>query len=219
MKSPPQSMIAKVHNLDHYIARQLANEAVIIARRNAPKLSGASAKRFTPYWGDGFYGIKWQDNFVWFQEQGIKPFTMKNLHGTIPLWISDPTGTERTKNPKAKTRVTKSGVTQILIFRRVGNKGAQKSVLRNGIRQFIPNTNYPGAPGRISLREAGQPLTATGKVGGQISPGNVGVRWRHPGITARHFLAHGISEAASNRGITINQLVAIGPGGEQSVSF
>jgi len=218
-KPPPMSMIAKVKDLDQYEAHHLAREAVIIARRKAPKFSGASAKRFTPYSGPGFFGIKWQDSWVWFQEQGIKPFTMKNLAGkTIPMWISDPTGKERTKNPKAKTRVTASGVTQVLIFRRAAIKGAQKSVLRNGIRQFVP-ASYPGAPGRIGLREVGQPLTATGKVGGQISTGNVGVRWRHPGLTARHFLAYGITEAASNSRVAINQLVAIGPDGETSVSF
>src|ERR1035437_5450369 len=154
MNAPPTTMIARCKDLNHFEAAHLAHIAVTIARRNAPKLSGASAKRFTPYSGNGFFGIKWQDSWVWFQEQGIKPFTMKNLHGTIPMWISDPTGTERTKNPKAKTRVTASGITQVLIFRRVGIKGAQKSVLRNGIRRFVPNTNYPGAPGRIEIGRA-----------------------------------------------------------------
>ena len=155
MNAPPTTMIARCKDLNHFEAAHLAHEAVTIARRNAPKLSGASAKRFTPYFGDGFFGIKWVDSYIFFQEMGIKPFTMKSLAGkVIPLWVSDPTGTERTKNPKAKTRVTASGVTQVLIFRRVGIKGAQKSVLRNGIRRFVPNTNYPGAPGRIEIGRA-----------------------------------------------------------------
>lgn len=220
MNSPPLSMMARVKDLSQYQAHHLAHEAVTIARRNAPKLSGASAKRFTPWWGNGFFGIRWQDNHTWFQEQGIKAFTMNSLQGkTIPMWLADPTGVERTKNPKAKVRTTASGVTQVLIFRKVGIKGAQKSVLRNGIRQFVPNKNYPGAPGRIGLREAAAPLTQAGKVGGQISPGNVGVKWRHPGMVAKHFLLHGITEAASQARVVIGQVVAIGPEGEQPVSF
>lgn len=168
------------------------------ARRLMPKLSGWAASRLMPVWGDGWFGIRWLDKYIWFIEHGTRGRTMRSLAGkTIPMWIDDPTGTERAKNPKAKTRTTRSGKTQILIFRRAAALGQRKTVKRRVSGRLIDVSvpaSYPGAPGRIVSREAAAPWTASGKVGGAIRASNVGVRWYNPGISARHVLSHSLSE-------------------------
>jgi hypothetical protein len=176
---------------------QMARTAVSIARRLAPKLSGASSRRFEAVWGSGYFGIHWLDSYVWFQEQGIQPFTMKALAGkTIPMWINDPTGEERRKNPKAETRKTAAGVTQVLIFRKAAKLGQRKIVIGpRGTPRDVP-ASFPGAPGRIVIREARRPLTTAGRRPGAIARGNVGVRWRFPGLLARNFLQEGLRNAA-----------------------
>jgi hypothetical protein len=133
-------------------------------------------------------GMASHNSYVWFQEQGIRPFTMFALQGkTIPMWVDDLDGSERAKNPKAKTRLTLSGKTQVLIFR----KAVQ-----------------PGAPGRISKRETSRPFTTPGKVAGAVAKGNVGVKWRHPGLAPRKFLNHAVSLAAQQGGIVPNRIYA-----------
>lgn len=172
-----------------------------------PKLSGASAARLQPLYGKGYFGIWWADSYVWFQDHGIRPFTMRNLAGkTIPMWVDDPTGAERSRDPKAKVRTTASGKTQVLIFRRAANIGQRITKYgkdRNGNRIVISDkpASYPGAPGRISRREAAAPWTRSGAKGGQIAPGNGGVRWRHPGIQPRLFLNNAVTLAAQWEGI------------------
>lgn len=173
-----------------------------------PKMSGASAARLQPIYGKGFFGIAWMDSYVFFQDHGIRPFTMRSLAGkTIPMWIDDPTGQERAKNPKAKVRTTMSGKIQVLIFRRAANIGQRITKYgrdkRTGQRIVISDkpASYPGAPGRIAQREAGRPSTREGKQGGQIARGNVGVRWRHPGIQPRLFLNNAVTLAAQWNGI------------------
>lgn len=151
-------------------------------------------------------GMGSHNSYVWFQENGIKAFTMNNLQGkTIPMWIDDPTGQERGKNPKAKTRTTASGKTQVLIFRKAAVKGQRKTVTRRGpggvTRQVDVPMSYPGAPGRIGVREASKPHTTPGKVAGAIARGNSGVRWRHPGLSPRFFLNNALTMAAQNAGI------------------
>lgn len=184
----PDRLIMRVEGLSGSRARNLANAAVREARRVMPKLSGASASRLFPLYGAGYFGLGWQDSYVWFQEQGIRPFTMFALKGrTVPMWVDDPTGTEREKNPKASTRVTLSGKVQVLIFRKATD---------------------PGAPGRISRRETGRPFTSQGKVAGAIAKGNVGVRWRHPGLAPRKFLNHAVSLAAQQGGINPERIYA-----------
>jgi len=184
----PDRLIMLVGGLSGSRARNLANAAVREARRVMPKLSGQSASRLFPLYGSGYFGIGWLDGYTWFQEQGIRPFTMFALKGkVIPMWVDDPTGTEREKNPKARTRVTLSGKTQVLIFRKATD---------------------PGAPGRISRREAGQPWTTPGRRPGAIARGNVGVRWRHPGLAPRKFLNHALSLAAQRGGIEPNRIYA-----------
>lgn len=177
----PDRIIMLVKGLSGARARNIANAAVRECRRKMPKMSGASAARIQPIYGKGFFGIWWADSYVWFQDHGIQPFTMRSLKGkTIPMWIKDPTGRERAKNPKAKVRTTQSGIVEVLIFRKASN---------------------PGAPGRIGVREAASPNTRMGKRGGQIAKGNVGVKWRHPGLAPRLFLNNSITLAAQWNGI------------------
>ena len=79
------------------------------------------------------------------------------------MWVDDPTGELASKNPKARTRVTMSGKPQVLIFRRAAKLGQRKAVrtkIANGLyHQTSVPMSYPGAPGRIGTRQAGQPWT------------------------------------------------------------
>lgn len=204
----PNRIIMVVHGLNPGRARSAALAAVREARRKMPKMTGASAARLQPLYGKGYFGVYWADSYVWFQDHGIRPFTMRALAGkTIPMWIDDPTGMERAKNPKAKVRVTMSGKTQVLIFRKAANIGQRITKYgrdpRTGERIVISDkpASYPGAPGRIALQEAPSPHTRAGKKGGQIARGNVGVRWRHPGIAPRLFLNNAMTLSAQWHGI------------------
>jgi hypothetical protein len=189
--------------------RSMAYTAVAAARRLAPKLSGASSRRFVPLWGTGFFGIAWMDSYVWFQEAGIRPFTMKSLAGkTIPMWINDPTGAERRKNPKAKVRVTASGNVQVLIFRRAARHGQRKVRIGPGGSVTTVPASYPGAPGRIAVREARRPYTTPGRIPGAIARGNVGVRWRNPGRLGRNFLHHALIQSANVAGYNAQPIYA-----------
>lgn len=187
----------------------LATEALDLARRRMPKVTGYAANSLLPVHGPNYFGINFIDR-VWFLERGISPFTMTKLHGVIPMWIDDPTGQVRKENPKAKTRVTKDGRTQVKIFRYASKAGARKTVLRRGANGLLnPVTvprSYPGAPGRIARRQPGQPLTAAGRQPGQIARNNVGVRWRHPGTVGRMFLNSAIADTALAHGIELRSL-------------
>ena len=196
--------------------RRMAQRAVAIARGGVGKVNGKGARNLQPIWGPNWYGIQFPDDYMWFQEAGTKPFTMRNLAGkTIPMWVEDKDGKERQKNPKIKTRRTKDGRTQVLIFRRAGHIGAKKSVRhpKKGWRS-VP-ASYPGAPGRISVRHARKPYTTSGKVAGAIHARNVGVRWRHPGLRGRHFLFHGVQRAGAETKVTVYQIVAEWPDGKK----
>jgi hypothetical protein len=204
----PDRMIMYIPGLKPNRARDLANKAVWEARRKMPKATGASAQRLQPLYGKDYFGIRWADSYVWFQEHGINPFTMWNLEGkTIPMWIKDPTGMERAKNPKAKTRTTVSGVVEVLIFRKVARKGQRITKYRRNKQTGQPQViedrpaSYPGAPGRIGVRESGAPSTTPGRVAGRIGRGNVGVKWRHPGLAPRSFLNNGMTLACQYGGI------------------
>lgn len=168
--------------------RKMAKQAVLFAQRLAPKMSGNSARNFEAVWTETSFGIRWSDNHVWYQDQGIRPFTMRNLAGkTIPMWVEDRDGELRRKDPAIQTRVTVDGRTQVLIFRKAAPIGSRKTVERDGVMTDVPRS-FPGAPGRINKRERPRPLTAQGRVGGRIARHNVGVRWRHPGLSKRSFL-------------------------------
>lgn len=217
----PVRLITRVDGLSYNDARQLANTATKVARQQAPKMSGAAAKRITPVYGKGYFGLTWQDSYLWYQEMGIGGFTMSALAGkTIPMWIDDPTGKEAQANPKAQTRTTKSGKHQVLIFRKAGTKGDKKRVKTGGTWTEVASTNYPGGPGRIALRQSKKPYTSPGKVGGQIAKTNVGVSWRHPGLAPRRFLLHGIEEAARRHHIELSSVIGVDRyGHEQHVSL
>ena len=198
----PDRVVMLVPGLPAEDAAKVARSATLIARSHVPKMSGAAARSLEPIYADGMFGIYFGEPYVWFQDHGIRPFTMKNLAGkTIPMWIKDPTGSERAKNPKAKTRTTAAGVVEVLIFRRAAKTGATVTKTdRRGRPRQVP-ASYPGAPGRISRREAGAPATTPGRVAGAIARGNGGVRWRHPGLAPRMFLNNGLTMAAQRYGI------------------
>lgn len=127
-------------------------------------------------------------------------------HNTIPMWVDDIDGSLRAKNPKIETRTTASGKTQVLIFRKAGAMPGQA-----GTKPFYdpktgkPRKTWPGAPGRISRREAGRPMTTEGRTPGAIARGNVGVKWRHPGITPRLFLNNALVLATQRHGYAIDR--------------
>lgn len=198
----PTRIVMRVKDLPAGDAFSAAKSAVVIAQQLAPKTTGESAASFKPIWGEGYFGITWSGAHVWYQEMGIRPFTMNNLAGkTIPMWIEDPMGVERARNPRARTRITKDGRMQVLIFRRAARRGETKTVVRrDGTTHEVPRS-YPGAPGRISRREAPAPHTSEGKVAGQIAKGNIGVRWRHPGTFGRYFLREALERTAVLHGL------------------
>jgi hypothetical protein len=180
----------------------LATKAVDIARQVMPKVTGYLSTTLRPTHGVGWFGIYFPDRRIWFLEQGTRPFTMRSLQGkTIPMWVDDPTGAERRANPKAQTRFTVDGRTQVLIFRRVGVKGAQR-----GLKVGRGGARYPGAPGRIARREAPKPFTTAGRTGGRIARGNIGVAWRNPGMTGRQFLNMAVAITCAEAGLEVDQL-------------
>lgn len=211
----PTRMWVEVPLLSENQARPMAQDAVTIARRNMPKFTGVLARELEPISGDGYFGIRWTSPAVWYQEVGIRGFTMRSLQGAIPMWVKDPTGQERRKNPRAKTKMGEDGTMRVLIFRWASRQGQRKTVIRNGTPVSVPRS-WPGAPGRINVREASAPLTRTGKVGGQIAGGlgatrgNVGVRWRHPGLVARSFMYRGLVQSARAGGIDTDLDIHIG---------
>jgi hypothetical protein len=193
-----------VPGLQAHHARLAAFMAVRIARYTAPKLTGLGAKNIFPIYGDGFFGVHFMEH-LWFQNVGVRPQTMRWLAGkTIPMWIDDPTGRERRANPKAKVRTTESGRTQVLIFRRAANFGQRKTVktTKGGVTttRDVP-MSFPGAPGRIALREAPSPYTTPGRIGGRVARGNIGVRWYFPGLTPRNFLDNALVQAGNYYGV------------------
>lgn len=180
-KTVPHKIWVEVPGAPEGLCRLMGHNAQTYARQDMPKLSGAAAGGTRPFSAPGVFGLTWRADYLWYQEAGIKAFTMKSLQGkTIPMWVDDPTGSERQKNKGAKTRVTASGKTQVLIFRKA---------------------TKPGVPGRIGRREAGRPLTTPGKLGGAIASGNVGVKWRHPGLSPRGFLHKAVLAAAHDHGL------------------
>jgi hypothetical protein len=185
-------------------AHAAANYAVHLARTDCPKLSGQGAKNIFPMYGVGHFGLHFLD-YIWIQNTGARPFVMRSLAGkTIPMWIDDPTGTERRKYPHAETREKQPGRIQVLIFRRAARFGQRKLVARKvggiTVDKSVP-MSYPGAPGRITLREAKAPYTTPGRLGGRVARGNVGIRWYFPGLQPRGFLNHAVETAALYFGI------------------
>lgn len=211
----PNKAVMGVNNLDPVRARKLAEEACQYARSLAPKMSGNASAKIYPVWGEGLFGLQWEHPYLWFQESGIRPFTNRSVAGkVIPMWVNDPTGETRRKNPKAETRRTVDGRTQVQIFRRAAKIGQRKNVWRNVngqmVRKSVP-ASYPGAPGRIAVNRS-QGIMRVGDVDptsknpGYIAKKNVGVRWRHPGLDPRRFLAKALYSAAVNNGLPVSDI-------------
>lgn len=194
----------------------VATNALYTARQTMPRVSGATANRLATIAADGYFGLYFPDAWTWFMEGGTKAFTMRSLAGkTIPMWVEDRDGSLRRNDPKIKVRTTEDGRLQVLIFRRAARMGQRKVV-----RQKDPVTgqvttrttvaSYPGAPGRINRRMPAAPFTpGSGPRGGQIARGNVGVRWRHPGIQAMQFLNGALARAAFEAGLPITTVYAV----------
>lgn len=220
--STPDRLYLLIPGLDPQVARRMAMDAARMAKRSAPKMSGSGAKSIYPLYGKGYIGLTAKKSYMWYQEQGIRPFTMKNLAGKIiPMWIDDPYGIERAKNPKAKTRVTASGKSQILIFRKAPKIGSKTPKLKKNrvtgkYEQRMVPKHYPGAPGRIAKRQATISNTAPGhsvvKSTGKIAKGNVGVWWRHPGLSPRLFMNNALTRTAMDYGYQPDKIVAADAG-------
>jgi hypothetical protein len=211
----PDRMIMILQDVGRQEALYLATEAISVARQSMPRVTGATASRLAPIYGDGYFGIYFPDAQTWFMERGTRAFTMRSLAGkTIPMWVNDFDGSLRAKDPKARTRETQDGRTQVLIFRRAARMGQRKLVRKvdKVSGQVVTTTtvaSYPGAPGRISRRQPGMPWTSPGARGGQITGGNVGVRWRHPGIPAMQFLNGALARTAFEASLPIQTVYAV----------
>lgn len=193
-RSEPDSIYALVPGAPVDACRRLAEESVRVARLSYPRISGRSARGLHPVWGAGWYGVGWREPSVWYQERGTRPHTMTRLAGkVVPMWVDDRDGSVRRADPKAKTRVTDDGRRQVLIFRRAARIGQRKTVKRvvggAEVSVSVP-ASYPGAPGRIGSRS-----------GGRIALGNVGVRWRHPGLPAAGHLETAVLKVAAAAGL------------------
>lgn len=194
---PDRILMIMDDNYDLDLTEGLANLAVEFAQASMPKISGRLAMTLKPVYGTSYWGIYFPDPKVWYLEKGTNPFTMNRLAGkTIPMWVDDPDGSVAKQEGKnTKTRITVDGRRQALIFRRAANKGERKTIIRNGRKVSVPRS-YPGAPGRIGNRLAS----------GRIGVPNVGVRWRHPGITGRRYLNEAMLDAAVSYGVVPDDL-------------
>ncbi len=59
----------------------LATQSVVLIQSLTPKLSGRGAAGIKPYFGEGYFGVRWDRPYLWHLEAGTNPFTMKNLAG------------------------------------------------------------------------------------------------------------------------------------------
>ncbi len=214
LSQTPDRYVILAPTLSGKDAYRLAQQAARMARNLAPKLTGQGARDIHPISGKGFFGLIMPPH-LWIQERGMPGRTMHELAGkVIPMWIDDPTGSEAAKEPRAQRRVTASGKRQILIFRRAAKKGERKPVRRKIAGQWTirwTNKHWPGAPGRIALREARKPYTTPGRTPGAVAPQNIGVWWHHPGISPRMFANHAMTTVALRRGIVPKMIYVAGP--------
>lgn len=212
----PHQAVMGVPNLASTDARDAAARAAELTRQYLPRATGAAAGTLSAIWGPGWFGVEWVHDSLWFQEAGIRPFTMRNLAGkTIPMWVRDPDGQHRRDNPRAETRTrADTGEVEVRIFRKAAPIGQRKMEWRQSGSQMIQvdvPASYPGAPGRIAVNRS-RGILRRGDVDpdapnpGWIAPGNVGVRWRHPGLDAGNFIARGLGDAADEMGLTTNEV-------------
>lgn len=188
----------------------LAERAAELAREAFPRVTGSTSRALVPVYGSGWFGVQWDAPYVWYQESGTRPFTMRSLAGkTVPMWVDDSDGSLRRKNPKIKVRYRKdNGEAQVLIFRRAANFGETKMSWRRigGSMHYVQvPRSWPGAPGRINRRD--RDVTRDSPNLGRIARGNVGVRWRHPGLLNGQYMADGVIMAAQEARIEIGSVV------------
>jgi hypothetical protein len=206
----PDRMVMSLRDLPEMSARQMAQVAVSNARLKMPRVTGATASRMQPIYGTDYFGIWFPDSHVWFMERGTRPFTMRSLAGkTIPMWITDVDGEVRRKNPKAQVRTTEDGRTQVKIFRKAAKIGARKTTrsvnrVTGAVTISSVPASYPGAPGRIGGMNRGPD--------GRITSGNIGVRWRHPGLSGMQFLNSALAETAFTFGYLVKPVYIADPG-------
>ena len=206
LSTRPDRAFMVVDELPRANAYLLAVEAVEEARKKMPKLSGRAADRLEPIYADNIFGILWQDSYVWYQDHGIRPFTMNNLQGkVIPMWINDPAGSLRMKNPKAKTRTTADGRVQTLIFRKAP-KGTQRYRRNPKTGALELNIDKKGSSQTKSGRAKKDNLSGSlydegRKNGGKNGSGNSGMGWRYPGIAPKLFINNSITVTAQKNGI------------------
>lgn len=191
----PDALYVLVDGLSDDRAWGLAVQATKLARTRVPRLTGRAARSLWPYYGAGFFGVRWSEPHLWYAEAGTRPRTMRSLAGkTIPMWVADEDGSLRRADPKIKKRVTEDGRQQVLIFRKAARIGQRKGVVRRvgGARTVVSvPASYPGAPGRIARRTES----------GRVDAGNVGVRWRHPGAQPGRYLTSAIADVAQQAGL------------------
>jgi hypothetical protein len=208
----PDRLVMRADGFGEEETRYLAIDATYTARMSMPRVSGSTASRLVPIYQEGWFGIYFPDPWVWYMEHGTGPRTMRSLAGkTIPMWVSDENGSLRAKNKKIRTRTTMDGRTQVLIFRKAAQLGQRKQVRRRNkatgeIETIWTAASYPGAPGRINRRSDGMGW-GNGQTG-QIARGNVGVRWRHPGLRALQFVNAAIAGVAFRSAIPITTIYA-----------
>jgi len=171
----PDGWIVVVQGLPQDVAARAADQAALLAREMAPKVSGRGALGLRPAFGEDWFGIFSRESYMQHVNNGTRPRVMTELAGkTIPMWLNDPDGSMTERIPLAKraqrTRTTADGRRQVLIFRKAAPIGSTRMVQRRGRMVMVPR-HYPGAPGRRDVR--------TGRFGG--------VWWRHPGIHGRQF--------------------------------
>jgi hypothetical protein len=204
----PDRIVMVLKELRYRDARRLAQAAVENARQLMPRVTGDSARRLQPIYGNGFFGIWFPDSHTWFLERGTKPRTQYSLAGkVIPMWITDTDGSVRRENPKAQTRRTEDGRNQVLIFRRAARIGQRKLNRRvdkttGQVTTWTTPMSYPGAAGRIGGRDER----------GRILPGNSGVRWRNPGIKAIGFMNTALAKTAFDYGYFIDTVYVANSG-------
>lgn len=215
-RESPRQAVMGIPGLAVTDARDAAVRATVLARQYMPRATGGSAGTLSAIWGVGWFGVEWTHDSIWYQESGIRPFTMRSLAGkTIPMWVKDRDGEHRRKNPSIETRVREdTGETEVKIFRRAANRGQRKMAWRQRggrmVRVDVP-MSYPGAPGRIAVNRS-RGIMRAGDVNpdapnpGEIARGNVGVRWRHPGLDAGRHIMRGLSDAADEMGLTTTQV-------------
>jgi hypothetical protein len=205
----PDRMIMLFRDLSEEDAVHLSEDAMWRARQRMPRVTGLTASRVLPISGRRWFGLYF-DATAWRLERGTGPHTMRSLAGkTVPMWITDVDGSERRNNPKAKVRRTEDGRVQVLIFRKAAKMGARRTVKSRWGTTYQAPASYPGAPGRINRRTPGMPWTPIGLKGGAIAAGNVGVRWRHPGIRGMQFLNSALAEAAFDAGLIIEPVYTV----------